>query len=367
MHVPDGFLDVPTSVATGVVAAAVVGVALRRAEREIAETGPALPGLTAAFVFAAQMVNFPVGAGTSGHLLGGALAAALVGPWTAVVVLTSVLLVQGLLFADGGLTALGTNVVTMGVVGVLVGYGVTWAVLRLARRLGSRRAGGGASGRAFGVVPAAAIGAFVSVPAAAGVFTALYAVGGAVPIPLPRLAAAMIGWHVVIGVGEAAITAAVLAAVVATRPDLVHVVRDSDASGARAAAPARVGRRTLGVAAGVTLLVAGGVSLLASSHPDGLEYVADSMGFGGAAGTSAAGGSPLADYAVRGLSGPLSGSVAGVVGALVTVGVALALGWVALRARAGAGRRAGRPAGIAAAHDAVPAGHTSAGHTPEHP
>ncbi len=121
MHVPDGFLDVPTSVATGVAAVAVVGAALRRAEREIAETGPALPGLTAAFVFAAQMVNFPVGAGTSGHLLGGALAAVLVGPWTAVVVLTSVLLVQGLLFADGGLTALGTNVINMAVVGVVVG------------------------------------------------------------------------------------------------------------------------------------------------------------------------------------------------------------------------------------------------------
>ena len=131
MHVPDGFLDVPTSVATGVVAVAVVGTALRRAEREIAETGPALPGLTAAFVFAAQMVNFPVGAGTSGHLLGGALAAALVGPWTAVVVLTSVLLVQGLLFADGGLTALGTNVITMAVVGVVVGYVVARLVLRL--------------------------------------------------------------------------------------------------------------------------------------------------------------------------------------------------------------------------------------------
>lgn len=370
MHVPDGFLDVPTSVATGVVAVAVVGAALRRAEREIAETGPALPGLAAAFVFAAQMVNFPVGAGTSGHLLGGALAAALVGPWAAVVVLTSVLLVQGLLFADGGLTALGTNVVTMGVVGVLVGYAVTWGVLRLVRRVGGSWAGGargGASGAArggavrgpaFGVVPAAAVGAFVSVPAAAGVFTVLYAIGGAVAIPLPRLAAAMVGWHVVIGVGEAVITAAVLGAVVATRPDLVQLVRAAEAGdaaeargpaeagvagGSRGAGPARVGRRAVGIAAGVTLLVAGGLSLLASSSPDGLEHVAASLGFGGAAATSAAGASPLADYAVRGLDGPLSGSVAGVVGALVTVGVAFALGWVALRSRARAGRRADRP------------------------
>src|SRR3954449_6723125 len=109
MHVPDGFLDAPTSVATGAVAVAAVGVALRGARRELDDRTAPLAGLVAAFVFATQMVNFPVGAGTSGHLLGGALAAALVGPWTGILVITVVLLVQGLLFADGGLTALGTN------------------------------------------------------------------------------------------------------------------------------------------------------------------------------------------------------------------------------------------------------------------
>src|SRR3982751_2368753 len=114
MHVPDGFLDAPTSIGTGVVAAAAIGVALRGARRELDDRTAPLAGLVAAFVFATQMVNFPVGAGTSGHLLGGALAAALVGPWTGVLVITVVLFVQALLFADGGLTALGTNITLMG-------------------------------------------------------------------------------------------------------------------------------------------------------------------------------------------------------------------------------------------------------------
>ncbi|MCV2392983.1 energy-coupling factor ABC transporter permease [Actinotalea sp. M2MS4P-6] len=333
MHVPDGFLDVPTSIATGAIAVGAVGVALRRAEREIAETGPALPGLTAAFVFAAQMVNFPVGAGTSGHLLGGALAAVLVGPWTGMLVLTAVLLVQGLLFADGGLTALGTNVVNMAVVGVLVGYLVARLVLRWLPR------------RARSVVPAGAIGAFVSVPAAAMSFTVLYAIGGAVDIPLPRLAGAMLGWHLVIGVGEAAITAAVLSAVVATRPDLIYLARHLPAE-ARAGEPAvapgptvkvRTGARPLAIGSVVTLVVAGGLSLFASADPDGLEYVGEAMGFGTAARDSAAATSPLADYALSGVADPwLSGSAAGVIGVLVTVALGLAAAALVVRLR---GRR----------------------------
>src|SRR3990170_1698899 len=126
MHVPDGFLDAPTSVATGVVAAAAVAVALRGARRELDDRTAPMAGLVAAFVFAAQMLNFPVGAGTSGHLLGGALAAVLVGPFTAALCLAVVLLVQGLLFADGGITALGTNITLFSVVAV----GAGWLVFR---------------------------------------------------------------------------------------------------------------------------------------------------------------------------------------------------------------------------------------------
>src|SRR5262245_48653400 len=120
MHVPDGFLDAPTSVATATVAAAGVAVALRRSRHELDERTAPMAGLVAAFVFAVQMLNFPVGAGTSGHLLGGALAAILVGPWTGVLCLSVVLMVQALLFADGGLTALGTNVLLMGMVSIAV-------------------------------------------------------------------------------------------------------------------------------------------------------------------------------------------------------------------------------------------------------
>lgn len=213
MHVPDGFLDAPTSLATGAVAVAGVGLALRGARRELDERTAPLAGLVAAFVFATQMINFPVGAGTSGHLLGGALAAALVGPWTGVLVMSVVLLVQALLFADGGLTALGTNITLMGIVGVAVG----WGVIVLVRALLPRRPSA--------VVPAAALGAVLSVPAAAAVFTGLFAVGGVADVPLGAVLTAMLGWHTLIGVGEAVITALVLSSVIATRPDLVYAAR----------------------------------------------------------------------------------------------------------------------------------------------
>src|SRR3954471_14978022 len=155
MHVPDGFLDAPTSVATGVVAVGGIALALRGARRELDDRTAPMAGLVATFVFAGQMINFPVGAGTSGHLLGGTLAAVLVGPWTAVLCVSTVLLVQALLMADGGITALGTNITLMALVGVAVGW-LTFKAIRgvLPKRLGV-------------VAPAAAVAAFVSVPAAA--------------------------------------------------------------------------------------------------------------------------------------------------------------------------------------------------------
>ena len=213
MHVPDGFLDAPTSIATGVVAVGAVGLALRRARTELDDRTAPMAGLVAAFVFAGQMVNFPVGAGTSGHLLGGALAAVLVGPWTALLCLSVVLLVQALFMADGGVTALGTNVTLMGIVGCFVGY----AVFRLVLRLLPRRTGS--------VAPAAAVGAFVSVPSAAATFTLLFAAGGNAPIDVATVLGAMVGWHLVIGLGEAAVTMLVVGSVVAVRPDLVRGAR----------------------------------------------------------------------------------------------------------------------------------------------
>lgn len=215
MHVPDGFLDAPTSLATGALAAAGVGVALRGARAELDDRTAPMAGLVAAFVFAGQMINFPVGVGTSGHLLGGALATVLVGPWTAVLSISVVLLVQALLMADGGITALGTNVTLMG----LVAVAVAWLVFRILLAVLPRRLGS--------VPPAAALAAFVSVPAAALAFTGLFAVGGTAPVELSDLAAAMLGWHTVIGVGEAAITGLVVGAVIGVRPDLVYGARSA--------------------------------------------------------------------------------------------------------------------------------------------
>jgi len=218
VHVPDGFLDAPTSLGTAVVAAGVVALSLRRASRELDDRAAPLAGLVAVFVFAAQMLNFPVGAGTSGHLIGATLAAVLVGPATATLCLTVVLAVQALLFADGGVSALGSNILLMGVVAVWVGWGVFRLVLAvLPRRLSS-------------VSIAAGAGALASVPAAALAFVGLYSVGGVAPIPLDTLTTAMVSWHVVIGVGESVITVLAVSSILAARPDLV--------SGARGRLPA---------------------------------------------------------------------------------------------------------------------------------
>ncbi|MGH3333668.1 MAG: energy-coupling factor ABC transporter permease [Nocardioidaceae bacterium] len=220
MHVPDGFLDAPTSVATGVVAVAAVGLALRGARRELDDRTAPMAGLVATFVFAAQMLNFPVGGGTSGHLLGGALAAVLVGPWTGLLAVSVVLMVQALLLADGGVTALGTNVTLIGIVGV----GVGWLVFRGLQAV--------LPNRVDLVAPLAAVAAFVSVPVAASAFVGLYAVGGAAPVPLDTLLTAMLGVHTLIGLGEAAITGLVVGSVVAVRPDLVlgarHALRSRE-------------------------------------------------------------------------------------------------------------------------------------------
>ncbi|RNF86639.1 energy-coupling factor ABC transporter permease, partial [Streptomyces botrytidirepellens] len=214
MHVPDGFIDAPVSVATGAVAAAAVAVSLRGARRELDEQAAPLAGLVAAFIFAVQMLNFPVAAGTSGHLLGGALAAILVGPYTGVLCVSVVLLMQGVLFADGGLTALGVNITDMAVVTTVVAYGVFRAILKLAPN------------RRRTVTVASFAAALVSVPAAAMAFTGLYALGGTADVAIGKVLTAMVGVHVLIGIGEAAITALTVGAVMAVRPDLVHGARD---------------------------------------------------------------------------------------------------------------------------------------------
>ena len=213
MHVPDGFFDVTTSIATGAVAVGGIALALRGARRELDDRTAPLAGLTAVFVFAGQMVNFPVGAGTSGHLVGGALAALLVGPWTATLCISVVLIVQALLFADGGLTALGTNITLL----ALVAVWAAWWSFRALSALIPRRL--------VVLPPLAFVAGLVSVPVAALVFTALFMVGGAAPLDASTVLTAMVGWHTVIGLGEGVITALVVSSVLAVRPDLVHAAR----------------------------------------------------------------------------------------------------------------------------------------------
>jgi cobalt/nickel transport system permease protein len=209
MHIPDGIINGATSAGFGVVAAGGLGVAVRRTRQHLTERQVPLAALVAAFVFAAQMVNFPVIAGMSGHLLGGVLAAVLVGPAAGLIVMSVVLIIQSLVFADGGLTALGLNIVDLGIVGAVGGYAIYRVVLGLLP----------SSDRS--VPLAAGVAAFISVPLAASAFVGQFAIGGTADVPIGAVLAAMVGSHVLIGIGEGVITAFVVGAVVAARPDLV--------------------------------------------------------------------------------------------------------------------------------------------------
>ncbi|MDQ1010250.1 cobalt/nickel transport system permease protein [Streptomyces sp. V4I23] len=345
MHVPDGFINAPVSVAAGVAAAGAVAVSLRGARRELGGSAVALPGadrtaplagLVAAFVFAVQMLNFPVAAGTSGHLLGGALAAILVGPFTGVLCIAVVLLMQGILFADGGLTALGVNITVMGVVTVLVAYGLFRGLVTVLPR--SRRS----------VTVASFVAALVSVPAAAAAFSLLYAVGGLTDVPIGSVLTAMVGVHVLIGIGEAAITALTVGAVLAVRPDLVYGARGLtaplklrvggelvDAPAEPAPVAARSPRKVWLTGLVTAFVLAGFVSFYASASPDGLEKVAADKGIDKTVEEHAVAGSPLADYGVEDVEDDrLSGGLAGVIGVGATVAVGTGVFCVVRRRRA---------------------------------
>jgi cobalt/nickel transport system permease protein len=214
MHIPDGFIDGTTSAGAAVVAAGGLGASVRRAGEVLDERRVPLAGLVAAFVFAVQMLNFPVASGTSGHLLGGALAAILVGPAVGAVCVSVVLAVQALLFADGGLSALGLNVINMALVTAFGGY----AVFVLARRLLPRAPSS--------VAVASGVAAAISVLLSALAFTVEYAVGGTGTASVTTVAGAMMGVHALIGIGEGVITGLVVGTVLATRPDLVWGARE---------------------------------------------------------------------------------------------------------------------------------------------
>ncbi len=302
MHIPDGFIDGKTAAATALLSAAGVGLALRHTRRNLPPRRVPLLGLAAAFLFAAQMVNFPVAGGTSGHLLGGVLVAALLGPSAAVVVLTTVLIVQCFLFADGGVLALGANVFNMAIVGAAGG----WAVYRLVCRWlpGTQ-----------GQVAAIAFAGWCSTVAAAVSCAGQLAWSGTVAWPAGFTAMAAV--HMVIGIGEGLIGALVFLAIQRTRPDLTSNITGS--------APARQGREWVSYGFLAVLGVAIFVAPFACPWPDGLESVAARLGFGpkGAHWHVPA---PVADYQVPGVRWAAGATaLAGAIGTLVVFGLALLL------------------------------------------
>jgi cobalt/nickel transport system permease protein len=217
MHMSDGLVNAPTAAVFGLVAAIGLAISASRARSDLDERTAPMAGLVTAFVFAVQMINFPILPGASGHLLGGALVAILVGPWVGSLCIAIVLVVQALLFADGGLTALGMNIVNMALIGVFTAYGVA----RLLRPLALRSRAG--------LVATAFVAAFGNVVVASLGFVVEYAIGGAGGASLETVFALMIGFHGLIGIGEGIITAATVGAVAALRPDLVYLLRGSRA------------------------------------------------------------------------------------------------------------------------------------------
>ncbi|WP_439656376.1 energy-coupling factor ABC transporter permease [Lentzea sp. HUAS TT2] len=215
MHMSDGLLNAPVSVAFLVVAAVGVGFALVKARADLDDRTAPMAGLVATFIFAVQMINFPILPGASGHLLGGALAAILVGPWVGALCVTIVLVVQALLFADGGLTALGANVTNMALIGTATGFLVAVALRKLAER---------GKGGLFAV---AFISAFVNTVVAATGFVVEYAIGGAGGVEIGKVALLMWGLHALIGIGEGLITAVTVTSVASIRPDLVYLLKGS--------------------------------------------------------------------------------------------------------------------------------------------
>lgn len=319
MHAPDGFLNVATAVTTGAVSMGMMGTTLRHIGGKLKENQVPLAGVIAAFIFAAQMFNFPVAAGTTGHLLGGAVAAVLLGPAIGSVVVTVVVVVQALVFADGGLTALGYNILNMAIVPAFGGY----AAYRMFRRiLPSNRSG---------VVAATGLAGLVSVVFASAAFSIEWLFGATAPIAFDTVLGAMVGVHSLIGIGEGVISALMISAVLAVRPDLVYGARDL-APEVRSAGRSPIARRTFVFAAlAVALFAATAISQFAFDDPDGLEQVAQSTEFADQGRDHLLESGIFADYATAGVENKtLSLAIAGAAGVILTLAMGFGL-FTALR------------------------------------
>jgi cobalt/nickel transport system permease protein len=297
LHIPDGFLTLIISLIFWTITIVTVGIAISKTNKSLGEKQVPLMGIMAAFIFAAQMLNFPVAGGTSGHFLGGALAAMVLGPWAGILVMTAVIAVQGLLFQDGGLLVMGANIFNMGLLTAMIGFGLYRSVT--GRSKGTRLA-------------VAGVAAWLSTVASALVASLQLWLSGTSRLEI--VVPAMLGVHVLIGIGEAIITVAAISFIEQTRPDLLN----------EKATLAKGGRGWI-YAGIVVSLFAVLLSPLASASPDGLERVAEDMGFlhlGQSAPYQI-----LPDYTIPFLGETaLSTVVAGAVGALVLLGLMLVIG-----------------------------------------
>jgi cobalt/nickel transport system permease protein len=302
MHIPDGFLSVAVSVILWLIIIPVIAYALRRVSTELDERKIPLMGVLAAAIFAGQMLNFAVAGGTSGHLMGAAIATILLGPWAAALVMTVVVSVQALIFQDGGLLVLGANIFNMAVIGVAVSYAVYQTFQRLARS------------QKWGIFVGGFVAAWLSIEIAALAAALELALSGTSPANIAILA--MGGIHALIGIGEGLITVGALAFIYASRPDLL------DSQNKRQGSSALVWIVGLLIAVALTVL-----SPLASAHPDGLEWVAKQNGFLQSARNPAY--NIIPDYILPGISNEaLATILAGIIGVLLVFGSALAIAYL---------------------------------------
>ncbi|HZM76167.1 MAG TPA: energy-coupling factor ABC transporter permease [Candidatus Limnocylindrales bacterium] len=347
MHISNGIIDGPVSLFYGAIAMGLLALCLYRARQDLSDRLAPMAGLVAAFIFAAQMINFPVLPGVSGHLLGGALAATLVGPWVGALCVSVVLLVQALIFADGGVSALGLNIANMALLGTAVGYLVVVGLMKLLPRT------------AFGVGAAVFGGSVVSVVLASQGFVLQYFLGGDVDLIVGygQISATMAGVHSLIGIGEGAIAAITVTAVARVRPDLVYALHGrrlaTEATEPAGSATFRGIKPLIAVGALITLAIAGGLSYFASSAPDGLDATTlkgctvdtDGNITGGSCVAQRAqdhelGSGFLADYGIKGLDS--STGLAGVIGVALTFAIGLIIFWIIRDRRRADRRRADR-------------------------
>ena len=297
MHVPDGFINAPVSIGTGVISFATLWAYVRSAKSLVADKLIALTGMMSALIFVLQMINFPIAAGTSGHLLGGALAVIVLGPNLGIICISIVVVIQSLLFADGGLSALGINVLNMAIITSLVG----WLTISSWKKL---------FGEAnISIISGSIVAGILSVVFSSIAFVFEYALGGTVSVPLGSVLIAMVSSHLLIGLGEGVITALIVSLLLRVRSDLIYIKTNTDK------------KNSMSSFYGLFIFLLLCLTLItpyASSSPDGLESVAGDFGFSEDSGIVLL----LEDYGISGLNNDfLSTALSAVLGVVVVIGV----------------------------------------------